>query len=239
MTTIRNFFMAASAIFFASSAPGMEFHAAPPVLHLSGRVVDSDWAAWKDAMSEFDGKIQYVVFHHSPGGDSRTGRSIGQEIRKRGFKTVVAGRCVSACANMFLGGVERYFSATLNERPKTLGFHGSYSKSTGEMNKRRSGDYFVQMTDGKMDEAFVERFIRLEKRSGMLYLVHPSQRREGADQALAYLCQGDEHKERRAEECENLKEADALSMGVVTTWDAVKVDTPTMKRTVSGTIRNW
>src|SRR6185369_8903031 len=73
----------------------MSFDAKPPVLYLSGRVVTADWPAWEDAMSRF--AIDTVVFGHSPGGDSQTGRRIGAWIREHRMKTVVAGRCMSAC----------------------------------------------------------------------------------------------------------------------------------------------
>jgi hypothetical protein len=64
---------------------------------------------------------------------------------------VVHGRCSSACANMFLGGKERQFALTDGKITAVLGYHGSYSKRTREVNRDKSGDYFLDMTDGKMD----------------------------------------------------------------------------------------
>lgn len=59
-----------------------------------------------------------IIFLQSPGGDHVAGIALGQEIRKRGFDTFVAGYddekqvfigadCASACVYAFVGGVQR------------------------------------------------------------------------------------------------------------------------------------
>ncbi len=149
----------------------MSFYSSPPHLYLGGSVVRSDWDAWQEAMKKFDGKIDTIVFHDSGGGDSFAGCRIGEDIRTRKFGTVVLGRCSSACANMFLGGVTRQYAEQKSRVHTVLGYHGGYSKVTKELNRRKSPDYFLKMTDGKISEEFVERFIRLEeqweKRAGV------------------------------------------------------------------------
>ena len=92
-------------------------------------------------MKHYGGRVDTIVFHRSPGGHSNTGRKIGQSIRQRGLKTIVAGLCVSACANMFLGGTERQFTERLGEVSPSpvLGFHGSYNRKTNEVNRTRTG----------------------------------------------------------------------------------------------------
>lgn len=210
---------------FTNVAPAMSFVAAPPYLYVGGPVVREDWDTWEEAMIRFDGKIEFIVLHQSGGGDSFAARRIGYDIRKRGFKTVVLGRCSSACANMFLAGVTRQFGASTLPVQTVLGYHGSYSKATGQLNTRRTGDYFAQMTDGKMDEAFVERFIKLENKQGLMRFVHKDQRLSDT-QPLAMLCQGDEDRRKRDELCEKLDNVDALAKGVVTTWDTHRVEVP-------------
>jgi hypothetical protein len=210
---------------FSILASAMSFEANPPYLYLGGPVVREDWATWQEAMKRFDGQIEYVVMHQSGGGDSQSGRRIGQDIRERRLKTVVLGRCSSACANMFLAGVSRQFGAPVLPAQTVLGYHGSYNKETGKMNERRTGDYFLKMTDGKMTEDFVERFIRLENKQGLMRFVHKDQRRV-PEQPLAMLCKGDEDRAKRDEQCERLDDIDALDKGVITTWETLAVPAP-------------
>ena len=209
----------------ASSSQAMSFIASPPYLYLGGPVVREDWDTWEEAMIHFGDKIEYVVFHQSGGGDSFAGRRIGNDIRARGLKTVVLGRCSSACANMFLAGVSRQFGTPVLSSQTVLGYHGSYNKTSGKLNTRRTGDYFAQMTDGKMDEAFIERFIRLENKQGLMRFVHKEQRANPM-QPLAMLCKGDEDRRKRDELCEKLEDVDALAKGVVTTWVTREVPAP-------------
>ena len=231
-------FVAAAIAIHVAPAEAMQFHAAPPFLHVSGRVVSDDWQVWNSAMRNFEGQLKVVVFHDSPGGDSLAGRRIGESIRVRGMRTVVAGRCVSACANMFLGGVERTFASTLRERPTVLGFHGRYSRRSGAVEWEGDPGYYVEMTAGKMGEEFVRSFARLENQQGALYFIHPSQR-ESQDKALAYLCKGTERHSARDKECESLAQVDALEKGIVTTWDAVVVPPIPPAATDPPPRKNW
>jgi hypothetical protein len=208
-----------------TAAQAMTFTLSPPVLYLGGPVVGSDWDAWQEAMKRFGADIKVVALHDSGGGDSLAGRRIGNDIRKRNLQTVVHGRCSSACANMFLGGKERQFALTEGKITAVLGYHGSYSKRTHEVNRNRTADYFLDMTDGKMDAEFVERFIRLENQKGMMRFFHPAQRGK-PDDPLALLCLGDEERDKRLEQCERIPDTDALSKGVVTTWGVYELAPP-------------
>jgi hypothetical protein len=221
--------IASCSLLSALPAAAMSFEARPPYLYLGGPVVREDWNTWEEAMIRFDGtnggKIEYVVFHQSGGGDSQAGRKIGQDIRDRKLKTVVLGRCSSACANMFLAGIARQYGEPLPNVQTVLGYHGSYNKTSGKMSTRRTPDYFVQMTDGKMSEDFIERFIRLENKQGLMRFIHKDQR-ANPEQPLVMLCKGDEERAKRDEQCEKLGDIDAIDKGVVTTWDTVKVPLP-------------
>jgi hypothetical protein len=234
MMSLPAMLMFGAAMSFGARA--MTFDAAPPVLYMGGPVVATDWAAFEEALSRHH--IDTIVLHQSSGGDSNTGRRIGAEIRKRGLNTVVLGRCMSACANMFLAGVTRQYAAPQRGVETLLGYHGSYSKESKAVNRRRTADYFVRMSDGKMDAAFVERFIRLENKQGMMRFKHRDQRVRPND-PLVLLCKGDEVASKRNEQCETLSDADALSKGVVTTWevrDVAPPDKPSLERI---TIRRW
>jgi hypothetical protein len=231
---------AAALAFAALPAAAMHFIAEPPYLHLMGRVAASDWPVWEEAMERYKGEIDTIVFHRSPGGHSNTGRKIGQSIRKLGLKTIVAGRCVSACANMFLGGTERQFTERLGEvsPSPTLGFHGSYNRETKQVNRKRSGDYFLQMTDGKMSEELVERFIRIENYKGALFLVHPEQRKR-RNLPLAYLCSGEEDTRNFDGACATADGVDALSTGVVTSWKLAPTPAAPKAPPKAETSKNW
>ena len=81
------------------------------------------------------------------------------------------------------------------------------------MNRNRTADYFLDMTDGKMDAEFVERFF------------HPAQRGK-PDDPLALLCLGDEERDKLLDQCERIPDIDALSKGVVTTWGVYELAPP-------------
>jgi len=218
----------------------MTFDAKPPLLYLGGKVATSDWAAWEDAMQRF--RIDTVVFGNSPGGDSGTGRRIGAYIRDHAMKTVVAGRCISACASMFLGGVERQFIAAHRNQPTVLGYHGTYRRNTGER-VERSADYFLSMTDGKMSDDLARTFTGLDNQRGALYFIHRAQVADDS-QALAYLCEGEEDDTRRDKQCVNRKDIDAVTSGVLTTWELRNVPPwsfePTRRQRERGvTIKSW
>jgi len=210
--------LAVTFLAWAPAAPAMHFTAEPPVLHIQGRVAQEDWATWQDAMARYGGTIDTVVLHNSPGGHSATGRKIGEAIRALGLRTVVAGRCRSACADLFLGGKERHFTQPPGEA--LLGYHGTYNHVTKQVNKTRTGDYYVKMTDARMGQDVIERFVRLESNKGFLFLVHPEQRKRKS-LPLAYLCKGDENTRKFDGECASVDGVDALSSGVVTSWQLV------------------
>jgi hypothetical protein len=235
---VFRFVLCALSLSVFAPALAMTFHVQSPYLYLGGPLVKSDWDAWEEAMNRYGNEIETVVFHESNGGDSTTGRKIGGDIRKRKLNTVVYGRCVSACANMFLGGVSRQFAAHLGTTHTALGFHGSYNKVTKSVNRNRSGDYFVAMTDGKMSEELIERFIRLENKRGFLRFVHPDQRTRQTD-PLAMLCKGDEDVSKRETQCERLKDVDALRQGVVTTWATRDVRLAPKPSIEKITVKSW
>jgi transposase len=230
------FVFAASFIF---NVEAMTFHATPPTLYLGGAVVESDRVAWNDAMNRFGSNLTTIVFNQSGGGDSPTARFIGRDIRKRQFTTAVYGRCTSACATMFLGGTVRQFATTASKSESTvLGFHGSYNKTTKALIKKRSSDYFLEMTNGKMNEDFIEKFIRLENKKGLLRLIHPAQSLK-QKAPLAMLCKGNELAARRVEQCEHLDGVDALKQGVVTTWEQREIIAPPAPSNEKVTVKSW
>ena len=230
------FAFAASFIF---NVEAMTFRATPPTLYLGGAVVESDRAAWQEAMDRFGDAFTTIVLHQSGGGDSLTARFIGRDIRKRNFSTAVYGRCSSACATMFLGGTTRQFATTVSKSElNVLGYHGSYNKTTKALIKKRSSDYFLEMTDGKMSEEFIEKFTHLENKKGLLRLIHPAQSL-AKKTPLAMLCKGHELAMRRVEQCAHLDGVDALEQGVVTTWVLREILAPPAPSNEKITVKSW
>jgi hypothetical protein len=209
-------------ILAAVPASAMQFIAEPPYIHLSGHIDKPDWAVWQEAMERYAGKVDTIVLHDSPGGESKTSRRIGNSIREKGLRTVVAGRCISGCATIFLGGKVRQFAARAGEEEIVLAYHGSYNRKTNAVNMNNDGTYFSRLSDGKMADDLIERFTHIRKKSGALVLMHPSYR-ASEDDPVALFCTGDEPRRKRAELCERPKGVDALAIGVVTTWDLATV----------------
>lgn len=206
----------------AMPAAAMGFKVAPPFLYLSGPVVYEDWALWQETLERHGKVIETVVLHDSPGGDALAGQYIALNLRARKLKTVVVGACMSACANIFIAGVERQF-APRGKSPGLLGFHGSYRES-GKLRRRSEGDYYLRMTGWKMSESLILRFINLDDSAGALMFAHPEHRlRPG--RAPVMLCEGAAVRSRRIDQCEVIEGTDALAQGVVTTWDLREVGT--------------
>jgi len=67
------------------------------------------------------GCVKPTLMLESPGGLVSDGTKMGEEVREQGFQTVTRYECASACAFIFLGGVER----TLVGSRAQIGLHQS------------------------------------------------------------------------------------------------------------------
>ena len=235
---MRRLLGTAALLLATAAAQAMSFDVQAPYAFLGGAVVREDWDSWQALMERHGAELRVVVLHQSSGGDSLAGRRMAADLRARGLETVVIGRCSSACANLFLAGVERQFAPPMPGFQHVLGFHGSYNKRTQELNRNRTPDYFVEMTDGKMDAEFVERFIRLERKSGLMRFFHRDQAPPVA-RALTQLCSGEEERSERDAQCEPLPEVDALQKGVVTRWETRDVPLPRRPEPGKVSVRRW
>ena len=212
--------LVALATLIGTPVGAMGFKVAPPFLYLSGPVVYEDWPLWQETLAQHGKAIETVVLHDSPGGDALAGQYIALNLRLRKLKTVVGGACMSACANIFIAGVERQF-APRGTSPGLLGFHGSYRES-GKLRRRSEGDYYLRMTGWKMSEALILRFINLDDSAGALMFADPEHRlRPG--RAPVMLCEGAAVRARRIDQCEVIEGTDALAQGVVTSWELREV----------------
>src|SRR5216110_2304338 len=162
-----NFFRALTPILFlgaACAAQAMEFRVAGNELHVNGPVEGYELALYADTAAAHPA-IDTVVFRNSPGGDAWTAFQVGQRIRDAGLRTVVAGRCVSACTIMFLGGTSRHFAQAARPEFLYLAFHGTWSASFIDADKPAMQgrvalrDWVQSRTGGRMDASLLERFI--------------------------------------------------------------------------------
>src|SRR2546421_10631791 len=109
-----------------ASAQAMELRIAGNELPLRGKVEGNEHNFLKQLLAEHAG-IDTVVFGDSPGGDGWSGFRVGELIRDSGLRTVVAGRCYSACTIMFLGGGRRSFAQAARPESVYLAFHGAFA----------------------------------------------------------------------------------------------------------------
>ena len=206
----------------------MEFRVAGNELHLRGKVEGYESGLFKDVVAEHP-EIDTVVFRDSPGGDGWSAFRVAERIRDGGFRTVLAGRCHSACTIMFLGGRERHFARAARAEFMYLAFHGAWTTSFFEANTpSQSGRYQVrawilERTGGKVDADLLDRFLTASRRAALLYAFDP--RQFTLDTGLSmYFCEGDEPRGARPHEaCVKLAGHDAFSMGFMNSEERIRV----------------
>lgn len=87
-----------------------------------------------EAVTEFQKVVgdekKVAVLLEGPGGSLLAGIEIGNRIRLRGYRTIVAPGtiCASACAITWLAGTPRHLGAT-----SRVGFHAAYTEQNGKM----------------------------------------------------------------------------------------------------------
>ena len=209
----------------------MEFRVAGNELHLRGKVEGNEFGLLKDVLGEHAG-IDTVVFRDSPGGDAWTAYRVGERIRDGGLRTVLAGRCHSACTIMFLGGRSRHFVLATRPELMHLAFHGTWSTNFIEPNvpgirgRLELRGWLLERTGGKIDAALLERFLGAERRAAFLY-VYDRQQLKREDGVSLYFCEGAEPKGAKAfEACEKIRGHDAFSMGFVNSEERICVTPP-------------
>jgi hypothetical protein len=111
----------------------LDRHGAVAFLH-SDRLRAGDAQTFQRLISSSNASGVRIIYLDSMGGHPPTAVAIGRMIRRKGLDTaynVSRGRCVSACTNLFLGGVHRYYigGAGVADGIAThvgLGFHPSH-----------------------------------------------------------------------------------------------------------------
>lgn len=203
-------------------ATAMEFNPVGDTLVLSGAVDGGDLVRLKDQLAQR--RFRLVLLHDSPGGDLFNGYQLAHWIRSEGLHTAVSGKCESACALLFLGGVRRSFSDGRPLGETMVGLHGAHHFQTGEAMPELSPRmaYVIRtMTDGRYPPELMERTVYPKHPLDLVYAFHPLRFKPGAGPQGVMEClkqAGDAFK------CTMIDGLDAIAIGVVTDPDILVLD---------------
>jgi hypothetical protein len=206
----------------APAARAMDVKVVGDAVILTGTVVGDEPANVRIALAGHP-DIRLAILRNSYGGNSPAGYRVGELFRERGITTAVSGYCLSSCSRMFLGGAQRVFTDDYPPLRTYVGFHGHYD-ARGRLDVagvRAYGlhDWTVRHSDGKADEALVQRWISIESGLGAVNFLHPDV--AASRGASVFACTGNE--KNRPLGCEALA-TNALDQGVIT--DTRRVSSP-------------
>jgi len=208
---------------FALAAPAarsMEFNAVGDTLVLSGPVDGGDLARLRDHMA--GAHFRLVLLHESPGGDLFNGYQLANWVRSEHLATAVSGKCESACALIFLGGVERSFSDGRPLGETMVGLHGAFHYETHqalpELSPRMA--YVIKtMTGGKYPPDLLQRTVYPLHPDNLVYAFHPLRFENGPRRGIME-CQKLTDGEFS---CTMIDGLDAIKIGVVTNPEILKL----------------
>jgi hypothetical protein len=201
-------------------------------LILAGPVISDDYDAVESNLS-FNPQIKTIILRNSPGGDAPTGYRLGELFRQQSLQTAVSGYCYSSCSRLFLGGKERYFTDDYPPEFTQIGFHGHYDNgnlNAASVNALHLKDWIIRYSDGKADEALVERWINIPRGTGLIHFYNPSLVNMGG--YSAFMCQGTEPDGTQIFDCERIGK-NALDLGIATSLTLVSSHD---QRKIRGTI---
>lgn len=215
----RMLLAALAALTIAPSAHAMEFHAVGDTLVLSGPVVSDDLVRLRNHLATR--RFGLVLLHESPGGDLWNGYHIGNRIRDEGLPTAVSGKCESACALIFLAGVQRSFTDGRPLAQTMVGLHGAHSVATRkpmtELSPRMA--WMIRtMTDRKYPADLLERTVYPRHAEDIVYAFHPGRYDAPGRGVVECLKQPD-----ISFKCTMLQGHDALGIGVITNPEVLQL----------------
>ncbi len=204
----------------AATGHAMVVEAHGNTVYASGPVND-DVRRFEEAFAK--GGITTVVFVNSPGGDLYTGLRVGRLIADRGYNTVAAGSCISACSIMFMGGKERRFSDVFRPGQTFVGIHGAHDSATKQiipvLQPQIYAFYKLNMGD-KFNSSVMNQALYDMQDAGSLLRVYDPVR---SPKTEPYHCVSSQTPR---DKCSVFKGMDASSLGVITHTDLVKLDLP-------------
>lgn len=190
------------------------------VVFATGAVGD-DYRKFVDAL---DNKaIDQVVFVNSPGGDLWTGMAVGRLIAERGLRTVVAGKCESACSLMFMGGKTRTFADSFRPALTYVGIHGPHDKLTSELAPLLAAQLFAfyksQMGERFNADLMNQALFDMEDAGSMLKVFDAYR----FPKRVSYRCKSEQTLRK---DCTEFPVDDAYTLGVVTSVEMTTVELP-------------
>nr|WP_315429247.1 rhodanese-like domain-containing protein [uncultured Albidiferax sp.] len=167
--------------------------------------------------------VDTVVLVNSPGGNLWDGLRISKLIADKGYNTVTAGFCNSACAILFMGGKERRFSSAFDPALTYIGIHGAHNMDTGSVQTQANPQIYALLKTA-MGEKFNASIVntalyQMDDRDAVL--VVPDNIRN--PQASTFHCNAGQTPRK---DCTHYKDTDALSLGVITHNDLVTLALP-------------
>jgi hypothetical protein len=168
--------------------------------------------------------LKTVILYDSPGGNGFVMQRMSALIRGHGLVTGVAGYCISACAMIFLSGVQRYFTDMVPVQNTSLGFHGSYRPDgtlAPETRLQMIKGMIMDETGGKADPALVDHWTHLDSERSTVRFTYPGT--DGTPKGTTvYECSG-QGRFPDYRSCTPLAGHDALSMGIITSTSILHV----------------
>ena len=169
--------------------------------------------------------VTEVVLVNSPGGQLRAALAMARQIEQRGLRTLVAGRCMSACSILFLAGAQRQFATGVAPVMTMVGIHGAHRRSTKEVDpalQPRLLAYYRQRLGAKFDEALIRQALyELADSDGFLRMREVQRNLER--ERTAYFCPAGTTPRK---DCQTHQGKDALSLGVITSPETVSLSLP-------------
>jgi rhodanese-related sulfurtransferase len=184
--------------------------------------VDDDLKKFEEAFAKPG--VDTVVFVNSPGGDLWTGLRVGRLIADKGLKTIAAGSCVSACSIMFMGGKERLFADAFRPNQTYIGIHGAHDKETKRINpivQPQIFAFYKQHMGEKFNATVMNQALYDMDDAGSLLVVFDPVRNS---KRPPYHCKSSQTPR---DKCSKIENFDALSLGILTRSELVKLNLPT------------
>lgn len=210
---MRALFALLSFLGLAAPAAAMTLDAQGHTLTLSG-LVDGYTADTVIRFLSDHREIDTIIVKQSGGGSASEMLALAREIRARRITTMVSGRCISACAIIFMGGAERTIAPGAPPAETFVAFHGVYR--SGYLNTdwtETIANAVVGLSGRRMPRDVALAMASLPVNSAWVAFFHPRvyHRPDGATVAW---CEGSERN--RAADCPSRSGMDGLAYGVFT-----------------------
>ena len=197
-------------------------------VYASGAVEGNEWNKFRDVLGS--APIERVVFVNSPGGDLWTGMRVGRLFAERNLQTVVAGRCVSACSIMFMGGSDRRFADAYGPLQTYVGIHGPHNKLTKQVDTSQAGQIYaffaLRMGDKFNGDLVKTALFEMDDAGALLYVYDPKR----SPAKAPVHCRSEQM---AWQSCTKLAGQNALSMGLITSSELVTLTVPESMREVA------